>query len=255
MSLKKMIQELKETRIIAETPVEEYGPTAAFKMGEKRKAKEALEDMYMKYRTEMKSSTVFILIAGKNSDKAAKLSEEEFETYSMDLDTMYKDMADQISPEFYANRVTTMGLIDIVNSLTENLAISIDLIRQPRIMYSNEMNFQIQDKKGLIKLIKELHEKQIGLEFSGYYYLDVATKKAIADEFAGTTLPFVLYSEDSEFVSKTSKSLEKNGFNVFNISTDSKESVEGTFNLDTISKTEIKKVFSNIKKSLKGKES
>ena len=250
MNIKEITEEVKKLKQLAEIDVEP-GPTASYKMGEKMRAKRELEQTFIFFRKELAKHSVFILLSGKNSSAISEICEKEFDTYSYYAKQMFAEMAETMDNDTYVGRSFGSSHLESIGSLTHIVATNLDVVEYPPILWKDGMSRAMSNREDIQSAIQSIHENQVGLEFTGYYFIDKSAKRALNDEFQGTTLPIVLHSDDETFMAKLAKDLSRLTPNVYLVGTEVDNSSQYRYTIDKANKKSVQELLKNIKKEVK----
>ena len=135
MSLDRINAEIQEKKKIAEQDVYKLHPgVREFKKGQINRAKIELEDLYIKYKNEIKRRAVFILVNGKDSKLLANLAQEEFGCFSVPAEGFITDLTDNIAKEFYQDRTANASTFDVVGNLLTEKMKQLDIVDFPALL-------------------------------------------------------------------------------------------------------------------------
>lgn len=252
MSLSNILQEINKVKVYAEEDVSGgSSATNTSRLGRKRRAQEELTNLRERYIEELRFSAVFILVTGSNKDVFTDVATKEFGCFSADPEGFYKNLADSIPPVLYDNRVTSAALFEVIGRHLEDRASEMHLLSYPQLIYKQRYNRTVPNKDGLIQLLKESVNEQVGPEISGIYTLRALADQAIKAGHEGRITPIVMASNDEKLVIDLANSLGRLGSRAFMIATGkgSKvvKSTEGAFFMKEVDKEAVENILTNIK--------
>lgn len=227
-SFESLIKEIEQNKTIAETeiPLDADPRTLTTRIGQQKRAKQNLEDLFLEYRKHVGLNSVFILTKGKQYESFAQIAREEYNCFSVNADELYNFIADQIDPRNYTNVSAGPGLFDMFMSIFNDVCDQIGIISYPAILFESKYQRKLSGREDVIKLIKEAFNEKVGSEIVGLYAIDQVAKKAIESGYSGTTIPVILHSEDSELTETLENSLKNITQNVFMVSTTKKQTAK-----------------------------
>ena len=209
-SFESLIKEIEINKLKAEEeiPMDADPRTLTTRIGQKKRAKQNLEDLFLEYRKHVGLNSVFILTKGKQSESFRKIAGEE------------------IDPRNYTNVTAGPGLFDMFMSIFNDVCDQIGIVGYPAILFESKYQRKLEGREDLVKLIKEAFNDKVGSEIVGLYAVDLVAKKAIKEGYSGTTIPVILHTEDKGLTDELEKSLKSLTNNVFLVSTTKKQTAK-----------------------------
>lgn len=225
------------------------------KMGKINRAKEDLKELYKEYRTEIQKGSTFILVSGKQAKKFAELASAEFGCFSLDPNTFYNEILDQVPEQLYVNKTAGPALFDHFMAKFESRALEIEIIGYTPLIFESKHKRVLKGREDALKLLQEAFNDRVGGEVVGLDAIDRVAFQAVNEDFAGNTVPIVLFSEDDDLLLSLSKDLKKISYNVFIISTGTKGNKElkqkSISSLKTVDVEGIKSSLTKVKENLR----
>jgi hypothetical protein len=256
--IQELVKKIKETKKMAERSPGNNPDNYAVKQGFIRRAKDDLEELYLKYRKVIQKESIFILVTGskKQIDLFSETAAEKFDCFRYDAEEFYNRIAKEVHPAIYENKVSSSNLFDILSSIFEKFAQDLGIIGFPALLFNQKYKTTMKNKSDLISVIKRAFNDNMGAELVGYYTIDMLSRKAVNDNFDGPIVPVVMECYDQELVKELSHRLATITPNVFIVSVGSGKIDETIKNksIACIEKAlvdEVKETMVNIKKNLK----
>lgn len=227
-SFESLIKEIEHNRTIAkkEIPEDADPRTLTARIGQQKRAKQNLEDLFTEYRKHVSLNSVFILTKGKQYESFTEIATKDYGCFNVSADELYELMANEIDPRNYTNVTATPGLFDMFMNIFNNYCDQVGIVSYPVIHFDAKYSRHLKGKEDLLKLMKEAFNDKVGSEIVGLYAIDVVAKKAIENGYTGTTIPIILHSEDNSLTESLEKSLKNISKNVFTVSTAKKQNAK-----------------------------
>jgi len=224
------------------------------RLGHINRAQEDLKDLYREYRSELQSRAAFILVIGSKAGEFAAEAETGFGCFSLDADTFYKDILEQVPAQLYTNRASTPGLFDHFAARFESRALDIEIIGYQPLFFDTKYNKMLTGKEDALALIKEAFNDRVGSEVVGLDAIDRVASRAVNENFSGSTVPIVLFSQDESLIGDLSKNLTKLTGNVFVVTAGTKVNKnlkdKSVFSMKTVTTENVEKSLMKIKENL-----
>lgn len=220
-----IVKEIKHNKGIAEMVIgEDSDPrTLTTKIGQKKRAKQNIEDLFLEYRDHVRQNAVFILTEGKNADSFIELAEKDFGCFSVNARELYEKISDEIHSRHYNGVSTAPNLFDMIMSVFNNYCDQIGIVGYPFLTFGSKYSRRLNNKDDLINLIKESFHDLVGSQIIGLYAVDVVAKKAIEEGYGGTTIPIILHTGDKDLTDRLKTALLEVNKNVFVVNTSKKQ--------------------------------
>lgn len=208
MSLATVLQEISDTKKIAETDLNTVSPRAyPYKKGQVESAKNRLESLYINYKHELLARTVFILATGSESQLFAELAERDFKCFKFDGKTLFKEIADEIEPTFYINKKVNASTFDVIGNILEDKLKRLDIIAYNTLMFEAKYERVIKTKNEFVDLIGQAICGIVGSEVVGLDALERISQEAVNQGYQSKMVPILIHSNDEEFIKNLSNPL------------------------------------------------
>jgi hypothetical protein len=208
MSLETILEEINENKKIAEIDLDTVNPRVrGFKFGQVNSAKNKLEGLYIDYKNELLKRTLFILVTGSDSEIFAEIAERDFKVFSSNAKTLFKEVADQISPQIYLNKTTNASTFDIISNVLDDKLKNLDIIEHQALMFNTKFQKVIKNSNEFVQLISDAVTDIIGSEVVGVDALERTAKKAVNLNYKSKMVPILIHTKDEKLIGDLSKSL------------------------------------------------
>jgi hypothetical protein len=199
MSLNKIIEEINQLKpVLAEDissgPMETYSA----RQGRQRNAKERMKLLKEEYINELRTSSVFIFVAGSEKEKFSELATNQFNCFSADAEGFYKDLANRIPQELYANKTPAANLFDIMGRHLEDKANEMQIVGYPQLIMKQHYFRSLSGKEDFVGLIKQAINEQVGSEIAGIHAVRSIVDNAITANHSSRITPIILCIEDQD---------------------------------------------------------
>jgi hypothetical protein len=219
MSLNKIIEEINQIKPILQEDITN-GPreTYAGREGRQRNAREQMKSLKERYIDELRTSTAFILVCGSEKDKFSEIATNEFKCFTADPEGFYKDLANRIPQELYANRISAANLFDVMGRHLEDKAGEMQIIGYPQLIMKQQYQRALTSKEDFVSLIKEAINEQVGSEIAGIHVIRSIADAAIENNHSSRTTPIVLCTDDQNLALDLRNTLSRIGSKAFLVS-------------------------------------
>jgi hypothetical protein len=222
-SLKELGESIKKAQTVATSDPGTDVNVRRMRLGNIMQAKEQLRLLNQEYRKALISRAAFAIVSGSQADKFAKLAEEEFSCFSVNVEDFYAEMTDKVPAALYQGVSSSQNLFEHIGAALEDKARDLDIISFPALIFESKFKKMINNKEEMVKLAKTAINDKIGGEIVGLDALQKITQKVIDSGLSGKTIPVVLVVEDSSLVEELAKGLKRSlSRNTFIISTGGK---------------------------------
>lgn len=247
-NLKEIGESIKKAQAIAKSDPGLDINSRRMRLGNINQAKEQLVGLGQQYRRELLSRAAFAIVVGPQAEKFAKLAEDEFSCFAVNVDDFYNEVTSKVPPVLYTNVSSSQNLFEHIASAFDQKAVGLDITSYPALVFESKYKKQLNTKEDMIKLAKAAINDKIGAEVVGLDAIVKITEKVINSDLSGKTIPVILFTEDVSIVESLAKGLKRSlSRNTFIISTGSKIEED----LKNISLTTVKSVNSeSVEKSL-----
>jgi hypothetical protein len=191
-------------------------------LGNKKRAKDDLINLFEEARNVVRENCTFILVTGSQDKKFADIASEEYSCFTQVGEEFYEKLMSDINPRIYSNQISGPALFDLVGAAFEDMALSMGINSYPPLLFEQQFKKVLKDKKDATEVVTRAFNKKVGAEVVGYYSINSATSKVIDTNFEGSVVPIVLYSKDIELIKEFASNFRKITKNVFVVSTGSK---------------------------------
>jgi hypothetical protein len=200
MSLQKVLEQIKVVKPLAEEDIS-VGPRETYqgREGRKRNAISQYKDLKEQYIDELRTSAVFILVAGSAKEQFSETAQKEFGCFASDSEGFYKDLANRLPSELYNNKPTGANLFDILGRHLEDKAQEMKIIGYPQLIMKQHYFRAIKDKEDFIALIKQAINEQVGSEIVGIHVARSLAEAAINANHSSKLTPIILTTDDEKF--------------------------------------------------------
>lgn len=212
MSLNKIIEEINQLKpILLEDLSNGPRETYSAREGRQRNAKDRMKTLREEYIDELRTSSVFILVAGSDKEKFIELSTNQFNCFSADAEGFYKDLANRIPQELYTNKTPAANLFDIMGRHLEDKAQEMKIIGYPQLIMKQHYFRALSGREDFVGLIKEAINEQVGSEIAGIHVVRSVADGAITANHASKITPIVLSIEDQTLALDLKNTLSRIG--------------------------------------------
>lgn len=253
MSLSRTLEQIKVLTPIANENINK-GPRETYqgREGRKRNALAQLKDLKESYIDELRTSAVFILVAGSAKDEFAGIAKNEFKCFTADPEGFYKDLADRLPPQLYNQKTPPANLFDIMGRHLEDKANEMKIVGYPQMVMKAKYFRSVENKEDFIELIKEAVNEQVGSEISGIHIVRALADEAIEAGHSGKITPIVLTTDDENLALDLKSTLSRIGSKAFLVSAGkgakTVKSTEGAFTLKEVNNENVETTLTNIRK-------
>ncbi len=210
MGLKDILQEIDDKKKVISQDLSQVNIRArTYKVGQINSAKERLETLYVNYKNELLNNSVFILATGKNAQKFVEVGVKDFGCFAMDAKQLYKDIAEEISPQLYLNKTISSSVFDVINNVIETKMQMLDVISYNTVLFSVKYQRVVKSKEEFIDVIKDAMNDEIGSEAVGLYALENISKKAVNEGYKSRLVPIILHTDDESLIEEINKNIRK----------------------------------------------
>lgn len=207
--LEDVLKEIKENKTIAEQDLSAVDPRALpYKKGIVNRAKENLEELYVKYKNEILKRAIFILVTG-DSDESFAQTAEEFGCFTLDAKTLFKEITDKLDPQLYLDKNLNASVFDIVGNILEDKMKEMDIVSYNAVIFDQKLQRHVRSKQEMVDVVKDAINLSVGTEVVGLDALERVTKEAVNKEYKSKTVPILLHSKDETFICNLSDYMRK----------------------------------------------
>jgi len=252
MSLQNTLEEIKRLKPLAEEDLS-TGPIETYvsREGRKRNAKERLKALREEYIDALRTSAVFIIVSGSNKNEFLDLATNEFKCFTADPEGFYKDLANRLPSELYANKTSGANLFDIMGRHLEEKAQEMHVLGYPQLIMKQQYRRAINNKEDFVELIKQAINEQVGSEISGLHMVRSLVDSAISAEHGLKLTPIVLATDDENLALDFNSTFNRIGSRSFLVAAGkgakAVKSREGTFALKEVTKESVENVLTNVR--------
>lgn len=256
MSLSKTLEEIKVLKPIADEDISS-GPRETYggREGRKRNAVSRLKDLKEQYINELRLSSVFILVSGSEKENFAQLAKNEFKCFTADPEGFYKDLANRLPPELYAQKTPPSNLFDIMGRHLEDKATEMQIVGYPQLIFHSKYQRACNGKEDFVNLIKEAINDQVGSEITGLHVVRSLADEAIAANHGARLTPIVLTTNDEKLALDLKSTLGRIGSRAFLVAAGkgakTVKSTEGAFTVKEATNESVENVLTNIRKLIR----
>jgi len=210
MSLEAILEEIKKEKVVAEQDLDLVSPMVLYvKKGQVNSAKERLEKLYIDYKNQILRQSIFILVTGQDSETFASIANESFKCFTLDTETFYKEIANEISPQLYEGKNINSSVFDVVNNVLEDRMKNLDVMSYNFLTFDSKYSRMINSKPELVEVLKNAINDQVGGEVIGLDALEKVSKEAVNSDYKSKIVPILLYTKDEGLVSSISDDLRR----------------------------------------------
>lgn len=261
--IKEILDKIKEKKALAETSIDEIADhrTRNVKIGHIKRAKEDLKDLYREYRKALQEKAVFIVVTGSSSKKFAESASKDYDCFSIDADSFYEGLIENVNKQLYNERPASPQLFDIIMSNFNYRALEIDIIGYRMLIFESKYKRKLKDKDDFLKLTKQAFNEKIGSEVVGLDATDRVAHEAVNRNYeGGKIVPIILHTKDESLAkdlikgSGDSKGLSEISTNVFLITAgktkDEKLKENALISVKSAAKTNVEKSLLKVKENI-----
>lgn len=208
MKFEELVEEIKKQRKFAEDTLSDVTPATARPRSERKKAaKLKLEDLFFKYRQEVRNRILPILVIGEEAQEFAKIAKEsKANTGSFRADALYEAITSAIDSKRLARGENAAYIVETATAVLAELAIEAGIASYKMPVYLSKYQEKINSRQKAKMLITRLLNEQVGSEINLFYILDKAARLAYEEGFSGSLYPILLTAENEEVVPELKKS-------------------------------------------------
>ena len=256
MSLQRTLEEIKVQKPLAEEDIG-VGPreTYAGREGRKRNAINRLKDLKERYIDELRTSAVFVIVAGSAKDQFAETAKNEFKCFTADPEGFYKDLANRLPVTLYNQKTPPSNLFDIMGRHLEDKATEMKIAGYPLLIFHSKYQRHCEGKDDFTQLIKEAINDQVGSEIAGLHIVRALADEAIEVGHGGKLTPIVLVTDDEKFALDLKGNLGRIGSRAFLVAAGkgakTVRTTEGAFTVKEVTTESVENVLTNIRKLIR----
>lgn len=227
-NFKELSEEIRKNKSVAslDPRIQADPRTYTTKVGIVRRAKENLVELFLEYRKLVMSKAVFILANGSKSDTFIEVAKKEYGCFSVPVDEVYEKIVSAVHPRNYQNTTASASIFDILMSSFNDVCDDIGIIGYPAVLFEMKYRRNLKTKQDLIDLTKEAFNDKVGSELVGLFAVDKVSRKAISEDYDGSTIPIILYSDDKKLMKELESTLKNINTNVFTLNITKKQTKE-----------------------------
>lgn len=251
MSLKNILQKIKEHEELIAIEPDPYSPAYPAQQANRRNAMVAIKDLQDEYKRELIDSTLLIVAYGKNSSEFSEKA-EQLGTYTGSLDAPMELAVESTNSELFVNKQMNQEslsfTIDVLENIISNAGVSglsLDYMINSDFVKSKEQYMEFVAGK----LAEE--DKSIALFFTA---MDQLSKKALKDGFDQKVFPVLLTTKYEFLADSLKKSEYFQSLLPYSLSVVSlgKKTPLADFSSSGLDEDSVKEVFSQIKYKVLG---
>lgn len=255
MSLAEILKQIKANQEFANTPVEnEPRETYAGRFGRQQRALESLKELKTAYRKELRNNAMFIIVAGSAKEAFTGFA-TGFGLFAADPTELYTNLADRINTALYQSNSSTHDLFQVFGRHLEDKAMELGVVEYPQPIFKQEYRRNITSKDGVVQLIMDAVNQQVGAELSGLQAVHSITDQAIAANHASKTTPILLSTSNDQLALDLLAALPRITKNVFLVnagkSTKALKGVQGSLSVKEVTTESVEQTLSTIKSLIK----
>jgi len=254
MSIKQILEQIKENEAYLKTEIDPNDKTARFKYGMINQAKQQISVLKTSLRDEIFKNAVYVVVTGTKAKKMADYMRNDFSILDASPDLLGNEIVAQLSPTVYSDVPMHASVIEMITTVLDQITKEIGIIHYPAIIYSSEKHsVHLKNKQALVDLVNETLVRVIGSEIFAIYAAYRAMENMLADgEYDQPVVPFVVEVSESlvDQLSADLKNVNKNVF-VVNAGGDAKADLKLNSKSKDISKETVAKLLTEIKNNLK----
>jgi hypothetical protein len=258
MSLQKTLEEIKKVKPVAEEYLSgEPRETYSGREGRQRNAKEQLKTYKEQYIDELRTSAVFILVAGAGKDQFQDLASKEFHCFTADPEGFYKDLANRLPQELYDNKTPAGNLFDILGRHLEDKAQEMHILGYPQLIMKAKYERALKGKEDFVNLVKQAINEQVGSEIVGIHAVRAIADEAIKAEHGSKLTPIIMTTDDESLALDLHSTLGRIGSRSFLVvagkGAKTLKATEGCFAMKEISKETVENTLSSVRNLCKSR--
>lgn len=218
-SIEEVVKEINKKKAMALLEPGDNPMNYSTKVGKIKRAKVDLEDLYLKYRSEVQLRSLFMIVTGKQAKKFADLASKEFFCYQLDSNGFYEGLIKDVGARLYTNQPASPSLFDILGKTLEDRAREIGVLGYPALIFESKYKKVLSGKEDLLTLLKRAFNEKVGIEMLGLDAIERAATLAINDEDEEkqvlSKFPIIMVTEDESIVKDLAQGLGFVSNNVF----------------------------------------
>jgi len=258
-SLKSIVETIKQRRSIVDTEKSLHEVVDPFaqrtKLGQIKRAKEDLKDLYLEYRTELKQRAAFVILTGSKKEEFSALAEKDFGCFFLDADTFYLSILEKVPARLYTNFTASPTLFDHIGARFGDMAQDIEIIGHAAFLFESKYKKVLKDKNDALELMKRAFNDKIGGEVVGLDAIHRVAARAVNEDFSEKTVPIILQTDDELLVKELARDLKRLTPNVFVVSIGTKVGKDikniSTASIKTVTEESVKQSLLKIKENLR----
>lgn len=210
MSLSTILDQINEQKKIAQQDLYSVSPRALpYKKGQVDSAKAKLENLYVDYKNELLKNSVFILVAGSNSEEFSSIAEDKFKCFSVESKVMFREILQKISPELYKDKKINSSVFEVIGNVLEDKMKLLDVGSYNQLMFDAKYLRVVKDEEEMLNVIADAITETVGSEVIGLDALERITQQAVDKNYKSRIVPILVHSADEDFISSISDGLKK----------------------------------------------
>lgn len=200
-NLRDLVKKIQKTKKQAEQKIPEDSASAArIIRGRAKRAREDLKSLYLEYRKNLLSRSIFMLVTGDQSQKFAEIASQEYMCFSRKADTFYDEILKQIAPRLYTNTTSSASLFDNFAAKFEDRALDIDIISYPALLYRSKFKKELTGYEDALNLMKRAFNEEVGGEIIALDMIEHVSKKAVNDNYDQKFCAMIMYTDDTQLI-------------------------------------------------------
>jgi len=248
MSLSTILDQIKEQKTIAQQDLDIVSPRVLpYKKGQVDSAKAKLEQLHIDYKNELLKNSVFILVTGDKSESFAKIAEDSFKCFSVDGQSFYREILEQVNPHLYKGKQVNASVFEAIGNVLETKMKNLDIMSYNQLMFDSKYSRVVKDEMEMLEVVKDSINDIIGSEVIGVDALEKVTLKAIDKNYKSKIVPILLHTEDEKLVKTLSEGLKKINPKVVSVvAGETKTNVSSKIALDDVNKKKVEETLKTI---------
>lgn len=248
MSLSSILEQINEQKTIAKQDLDSVDRRVlSYKKGQVESAKAKLEQLHIDYKNELLRNSVFILVTGNKADSFSKIAEDSFKCFSVDGQSFYKEILEQINPHLYKGKQINSSVFEAISNVLETKMKSLDIMSYNQLTFDAKYSKVVNDEKDMLKVISDSVNDIIGSEVVGLDALEKVTSKAIEKNYKSKIVPILLQVDDESLVKALSEGLKKINPKVISvIAGETKTDISSKIVLEDVNKKKVEETLKTI---------
>ena len=199
MNISELVKIINDKKDLANKVIDTTHPYKRIQItGQKKRAKEDLEELFMKYRQEIKSRASFMIVTGSQSNKFTEVSCNDFGCLNVDPMAFYNLITEDIDKRLYTNTVMNRNIFDLAMNKFEDIASRLGIIGFPPMYFETKYKKKINNKEDMVNIIAQAFNDKVGSEVIGLFAIDKVSDILVNEGYDQEIVPPIIVNTKNE---------------------------------------------------------